>query len=245
MRYLAGLTAGILLLVGYPGIAAAGNVDTALDLANLLRSSRTVIALNKSLINDSSRGAKGLTGRRVIDEALKIFRKRTGRDAPLNDNATVRGRLLRAQSAAIVEVVDEHQTTINKAGVAFKGFVPAVFARLVNERFKQKIGKYAEIKVTAPLELVRNRKARPDAWERAALAEKLASAGWPKGKLYSERADNRGRKAFRVLVPEYYGKGCLSCHGSPKGEIDITGYPKEGGEEGGLAGAISISLFRP
>ena len=57
-------------------------------------------------------------------------------------------------------------------------------------------------------------------------------------------ATAKGRDAFRVLVPEYYGAGCLRCHGEPKGEIDVTGYPKEGGKLGDLAGAISITLYR-
>jgi hypothetical protein len=53
-----------------------------------------------------------------------------------------------------------------------------------------------------------------------------------------------GREAFRFLVPEYYQESCLSCHGQPQGELDITGYPKEGGEEGALGGVISVTLFR-
>jgi len=98
--------------------------------------------------------------------------------------------------------------------------------------------------VTAPMSLVRNRRARPDSWERSNIREKLMAEDWPVGRIYTEAATNSGRTAFRVLVPEYYGKGCLSCHGGPKGEIDVTGYPKEGGEEGWLGGAISITLFR-
>ena len=47
----------------------------------------------------------------------------------------------------------------------------------------------------------------------------------------------------RTAVPEYYAASCLSCHGGPKGEIDITGYPKEGGKEGELGGIISITLY--
>jgi hypothetical protein len=47
------------------------------------------------------------------------------------------------------------------------------------------------------------------------------------------------------MVPEYYAKSCLSCHGQPKGEVDITGYPKEGASEGDLGGIISITLFSP
>ena len=150
---------------------------------------------------------------------------------------------MRAQIAAISEMMDENQATINKHGIGFKGFVPAVFARLVNERFKRQIGREAEIKVTAPMHLVRNRKARPDTWESEAILKKLMSEAWPRGNIFTERTMKGSRPALRVLVPEYYGKGCLSCHGQPKGEIDITGYRKEGGKLGDLAGAISITLF--
>ena len=44
-------------------------------------------------------------------------------------------------------------------------------------------------------------------------------------------------------MPEYYSKGCLACHGEPKGELDVTGYPKEGGKLGDLGGVISVTLF--
>ena len=45
------------------------------------------------------------------------------------------------------------------------------------------------------------------------------------------------------MVPEYYVGSCLVCHGSPKGEMDVTGYPKEGGKVGDLGAAISITLY--
>ena len=35
---------------------------------------------------------------------------------------------------------------------------------------------------------------------------------------------------------------CASCHGEPKGEIDATGFPKEGMEIGDLVGIASISI---
>jgi hypothetical protein len=47
-----------------------------------------------------------------------------------------------------------------------------------------------------------------------------------------------------MMMPEYYAASCLSCHGSPKGETDITHYPKEGGKEGDLGAVISVSLFK-
>jgi general secretion pathway protein A len=49
-------------------------------------------------------------------------------------------------------------------------------------------------------------------------------------------------KLLRVLLPLYYDKPCLHCHGEPKGERDISGYAKEGGKEGQMAGLISVSL---
>ena len=67
---------------------------------------------------------------------------------------------------------------------------------------------------------------------------------WPQGQVFATEAPSQGRAAFRVLVPEYYRAGCLACHGEPQGEIDVTGYPKEGGELGELGGVISITLFR-
>ena len=52
-------------------------------------------------------------------------------------------------------------------------------------------------------------------------------------------ADGRG---VRVLLPLFYNRQCLACHGNPKGEVDISGYEKEGFKEGDLGGAISIVL---
>ena len=49
----------------------------------------------------------------------------------------------------------------------------------------------------------------------------------PKGKHSSAVAESKGRPAFRMAVPEYYAASCLSCHGGPKGDIDVTGYPKK------------------
>ena len=44
------------------------------------------------------------------------------------------------------------------------------------------------------------------------------------------------------MMPIYYQRECLACDGEPKGEWDISGYPKEGAGEGDLAGAISVEI---
>ena len=139
--------------------------------------------------------------------------------------------------------MNDTQPIINRPGISFKGIIPSAFARMVNDEFQEKMGAEAEVKVTAPPILIRNRKARPDSWERNDRHEAFTARLAP-GTVTSGAGANRGREAFRFLIPEYYAASCLSCHGSPKGEIDITGYPKEGGKEGDLGGVISISICR-
>lgn len=227
------------------GVAAGESDDVATGerLAAFLRAGRSVISSHQDLINDPAIGPKNLTGQRVVTEALEQFRRQGKSPAPDTFSESDR-KLFDAQIEALREVVDEHQKMIDAKGVGFKGFIPATFARLVNERFEEKVGDQAKIKVTAPVDLVRNRKASPDDWERSVIEHKFLSAGWPKGQPFVEAVDVNGHSSFRMLIPEYYSTSCLTCHGMPKGEVDVTGYPKEGAAEGDLAGAISITLFK-
>jgi hypothetical protein len=218
---------------------------TARSLATLLRAARTVISNNQALINDEKLGDKGLTAEKVLAESFADYRAQTGVDPASIDPASRHGRLLRGQMTAITKVMNDAQPIINRPGIGFKGFIPSAFARMVNDEFQEKMGAEAEVKVTAPSQLIRNRKARPDSWEAEMIASRLLRPDWPKGQPLQAQAPYRGREAFRFLIPEYYATSCLACHGSPKGEIDITGYPKEGGKEGDLGGVISISLRQP
>ena len=214
------------------------------SLAAMLQASRTVISRNQERVNNPDIGDKGLDGKTVLDQSMKIYQEATKTDPLKVDSSSRHGRLLRAQMDAIVEVMDSNQKTINQPGVGFKAFIPAIFARLVNESFAKKAAGVAEVKVTAPIDLIRNRKARPEQWEAEVIRDKLLAPNWPKGQLFAAVASGNGRPAFRVAVPEYYAASCLSCHGGPKGQIDVTGYPKEGGKEGDLGGVISITLYR-
>lgn len=237
------LLAAMLLPIAAGRAALDDDVAAALSAAELLRGARTVISADQNKINDPALGDKGLTGDVVLREAIQNVIKATGEDPRQADPKSDKGRLLAAMSTAIEEVMASNQELINQRGVAFKGFVPAVFGRLVTEQFNKTAHANADMKVTAPPQLVRNRKAAPDAFETEVIRTRFESSGWPKGKVYSEATTIDRRPVTRVLVPEYYGAACLSCHGNPKGEVDITGYPKEGAAEGDLGGVISITLF--
>ena len=232
---------------GYGGGAGQSSADPeiriAISLADLLRGARTVISANQDLINDPDRGDKGLSGDAVLAKTRENAMA-AGLDVTKVDPDSRQGRILAAMTASITEVMIANQSLINQKGAGFKGFVPAVFGRLVTEQFRVDVKGAADIKVTAPPQLVRNRKASPDEFETTVIRTKFLSPSWKKGELFAEAAPVKGRAATRVLVPEYYGTGCLSCHGEPKGQIDVTGYPKEGAKLDQLGGVISITLYK-
>ena len=213
-------------------------------LADMLRASRSVVSASQQLINDPDIGDKGFTGEKVVRKAEAIYAERVGTPLFVDDLSERDRRLLDAQTQAMRRVVDGHQADINRLGVGFKGFIPAIFTRLVNEEFGAIAGSEARVRVTAPPNLVRNRKARPDPWEKNIIETKLLASDWPQGKPFTEVVEFEGRPAFRMLLPEYYRESCLACHGEPRGGTDITGYPKEGGKVRDLGGVISIVIFR-
>ncbi|MGH7047158.1 MAG: Tll0287-like domain-containing protein [Stellaceae bacterium] len=244
------LAAAVLAVAAIPSFAVAeqatptGDAATAQSLAEMLRDARTVISNNEDLINNPAIGDKHLSGSRVLNDAIQLYKKATGVEPTAIDPNSYQGRLMRALMAAIVQVTDENQVTINEKGMGFKGFIPAVFGRLVSEAFNGLAKGEAVMKVTAPPDLVRNRKALPDPWETEVIETKLLSPQWPRGQPYSAMVETDGRQAYRFAVPEYYTASCLACHGTPKGALDITGYPKEGRKLGDLGGVMSITLFR-
>ena len=234
----------LLLALSSVVIAEETELDIALSLADMLQASRTVIADNQSLINNPELTEKALTGEVIVDQVIELLTESGALTEEQLEGDTRLARYLQFQADSIAEIIDENQMLLNQPGLAFKGFVPAVFARLVNERFSAKASGEAQVKVTAPMDLIRNRRARPDEWELDVLESKFESADWQHGQRYTESTEIAGREAFRVMVPEYYGQACLACHGTPKAELDITGYPKEGADLDQLAGAISITIFK-
>lgn len=84
----------------------------------------------------------------------------------------------------------------------------------------------------------RNRADEPDPFEQAAL-----DAFRTKEQVeYYAYEDVGGRRVFRYLKPMVLEKSCLSCHGDPAGETDLSGYPKEGFAEGYVYGALSMQI---
>ncbi len=233
-----------ILLASNSPAAAATDEEIAVSLASLLRASRAVISKNQKHINDPKVGDKGLSSAMVVKTAKANYKAATGNSLDDIGADTPQGKLIQAELQAITEVMDGAQENINRKDVGLKGFLPAVFARLVTQKFKASAGGAATLKLTAPKEWVRNRANRPDKWEHNIIQNTFKSADHPKNKHITETTKVKGKNAFRLILPEYYKKSCLSCHGEPKGEKDITGGKKEGGKLGQLGGAISVVLYK-
>ncbi len=225
----------LILLFGVTGMVTATEEKTAELLTKLVQTGRKVVSDHQALINDPEKGDKGFTPEFLAEKVIAEFQKSTGID--LRKPSGEDGKLLVALLEVEKEVVADAQSVINRQDMGFKGFIPAVFVRKTAEKFSSRSG--IKIKFTA-IDF-RNARNKPDDFERKAFGV-IAAPNYPKGKPYQEAMPLDGKAVIRIMFPEYAAKSCLSCHGDPKGEFDITGGKKEGQKEGDLAGALSFTI---
>ena len=211
--------------------------ETARLIAALFSVERVVVDRNQSFINAADKNGKQFTTDMFEQQVITEFRVRTGLDLtkPMPEHFPSRVKdLLNALLQASKEVVSEAQAAINQPGVGFKNFVPAIFGTRAASRYSDMSG--IQLKQTSLTP--RNPKNAPDPYEQAVLRRLMMQ---PSQSLTISDMPS-GSDVLRVLSPIYYTRDCLICHGGPVGERDISGYPKEGAEEGDLAGAISVSI---
>lgn len=232
-----------------PIIAWAGPIEEASEtgrlLAILLDAGRSTIAKNQDLINDASKADKGYTPQVFERQVAEDFQRRTGVALTNLEEAKI-PEMAKPLLARLMEeskrTIDTYQSVINVSGFAYKGLIPATFGTETATRFQSLSGIY--MKQTAPSHLVRNPKNKPDDYE-SAVFSRFATSNFDQApdKVFSEVTDDG--KYVRVLLLLFYQKACLSCHGEPKGQRDISGYPREGAREGELGGAISVKISPP
>ena len=209
---------------------------TAQHLATLLNVGRLIVERNQTRINDPRIGDKGFTPEVFEQEVIDEFMRQTTIDLKQLPSHlfSLAKELLPMLLQSSKEVVADVQFVINQRGIGFKNFVPATFGSQAARKFSNR--SHVKIKQTALNP--RNLKNMPDAYEETGL-KRLASQPASDASI-TEWINNE--TTLRVLTPIYYSKDCLACHGKPKGILDISGYPREGAQEGDLAGAISVQI---
>ena len=155
---------------------ADDDAQIAKSLATMLRAGRTVVSRHQDSINDANLGNKGFDSKTVLAEAIKIYQDAAGTDPMAIDPNSRHGKLIRMQMAAIAEVIDAHQETINRKGVGFKGFIPAVFGRLTNEAVRPPRRGPCRDEGHRAAQFIRNAKAKADDWESGVIRDKLMTA---------------------------------------------------------------------
>lgn len=208
-------------------------------LERVMSNGRTVVTKWQGTINDASKGDKGFTPEVFEAEVLASLKENDKIDA-----AKMKGKKDPTSKAiwnlieSMKTVVAEGQPIINKQGMGFKGFLPAVFARKSFESFNEK----SNIKGKLTAQIFRNAKNAPDEWEKEAIkkfVDRAKDAPDREQPIYKVVSGENGR-VLRYIKPEFYKGKCLDCHGSPKGERDISGGIKEGFEEGAAGAALSF-----
>jgi signal transduction histidine kinase len=142
------------------------------------------------------------------------------------------------QMDAVWQFVDVNQDRINYSSSGdfeFKGLQCSVAAKSVAHIFSLSSDYEIQFTRTNP----RNEADSPDEWEQDALE---AFAQNPQTTEYYQLLAGESSLSLRYCAPLRVSQGCLQCHGEPAGEIDVTGYAKEGWRLGDLAGATSVTI---
>ncbi|OGW67670.1 MAG: hypothetical protein A3H49_09085, partial [Nitrospirae bacterium RIFCSPLOWO2_02_FULL_62_14] len=233
------IVAGLLLCLGSLSplsAAAAGEAELGDLLVKMIQAGRTVMAKHQVEINNPDLTDKGFTPEVFEKEIAQIYLEKAKYDLSQPPKSS-HDKLVHALLQAGKDVVSDHQPAINRPGLAYKNFIPAVWARKTGEKFEKATG--VRLKLTSANYRYQGNK--PDDFE-AEVLKLFEDKEYPKGKGYSRTMMQDGKPVLRMIVPEYAGKACLSCHGEPKGQRDISGNGKEGWVEGSLAGAISLTM---
>lgn len=151
-----------------------------------------------------------------------------------------KAEMLALQLEIIREYIAEKQDVINTdpetGNVTFKHLNPAKVGTAISKRIS--LSTNYIIKQTSLN--YRNPENAPDEYEIKMLKQLQTKDS--KDAVWGEDYDKEGKKIIRYIVPLYIKEDCLQCHGMPayEGELDITGYKKEGYKLGDLRGAISV-----
>ena len=204
--------------------------STAKMISDALAIGRLVIFAQMPKIGDPKLGDKGFTPD-VFAEQWQ-----TALEAQLIDITPRQEEILKKLVWAGKLSMDINQDRINTQGIKYKHFLPAKWARETGLFFNAKTGIYTK----QPSINYRHPSNAPDANEKQVLSN-LVKAG-SEAKATGEFGKMGKQAVYRYYDPVKLMAPCLACHGTPKGELDMLGYEKDGMKAGDVIGMISVAI---
>lgn len=149
-----------------------------------------------------------------------------------------KGQVLAQQMDAVWEFMASNQDRLEQISFTSEGVYQGLHCAIAG----RSIGALFTSQSTYSTKFVnfnpRNSADMPDEFE----SEALTAFNEGSATEFFEIADVGGEEVFRYMAPMRIEENCLDCHGEPAGELDVTGFPKEGWQLGDVGGAISIVM---
>jgi hypothetical protein len=217
------------------------------QVAKTYQASMAYIFQNQPLINQQGADKSQLFGQAFILNVKNTYETKFNQAFP-NQNSPIIKSLIQV----MIEVMESNRTLLYDDDIAFKGFIPAIFAFQLSEKLSKKnLG--VKIKFTSKPGQIRNQLNQPDFWEIDAMnkVQKLNLESY-----FDDQASYLSKPAQRYFLPVKMQPFCLSCHGvsannplntgKPEAQwsnIDRTGFPMENWTLKDFGGGISITFF--
>ncbi|MFT4928302.1 MAG: hypothetical protein ACI8WB_004421 [Phenylobacterium sp.] len=229
---------------------SAQDADTIVivsELSKMYRASMNYIFKNQPLINQTGGDKSKLFGNKFIANVKLAYKENFKTEFPKQNHI-----LKKMMVEVMVEVMEDNRTLIKDDDIAYKGFIPAIYAFQLSEKLSTK-GLGVKIRITN-LGNLRNKLNVPDKWEVSTMEviRKLSLNIY-----FDDTSTFDGKPAYRYFVPLKMSKLCLGCHGIPsdnpqnKGKdpsqwshIDVTGFEMERWKLTDFGGGISVTIYK-
>jgi hypothetical protein len=203
---------------------------------------------SQNLINRKGGSKSSLFGDEFIVKVKKSYSRKFQKTFP--DLSNMQYRVL---VQVMVEVMEENKTLILDPDIEFKGFIPAVYAFQLSQKFSNK-GLGIKLKFTNMSDRIRNKFNIPDEWEIKAMNHiKDSNIAY----FFEDNVNNEKESTTRYITKVPISKMCLTCHGFPKdnpinkgkrkeqwSNIDKTGFIMENWTLKDFGGAVSVTLSK-
>lgn len=147
--------------------------------------------------------------------------------------------VLSQQMQAVWDFMAVNQDRINTdadGSYNFKGLHCSIVGTSVGALFTDRTDYIIRYVSDAP----RNPRNQADSLEEEAIRAFRGNANLARYSLFGQMRE--GEEYYRYMVPLKMNSSCADCHGDPAGEMDVTGFAKEGLQDGDLVGVASISI---